>query len=466
MRYLGPFPRPLALAGPAVQRLSPGQLARRLWEAPLETRFLVFSLIVFVAGAMVIGGWVSNAIRDGVLAHSSATSALYAESFLGAELQDQSIEGPIDPQLVRRLDALFDSTGFGERIVSFKLWGPTGIVRYARDARLIGKVFPLDEGLARSLNGEVVAHISDLSDPENEYEAARWTRLVETYVPVRSRETGQVIAAAEFYELPDDLLAEVGRAQRTGWLIVGSATLVMFLLLNGMVRGASRTIGRQNATLRQLSDQLRRVSAQKVETDEAVLRRVSQDLHDGPAQNLALANLRIDAVQEATRDSSVAADVERIAVAVDGALADLREISNEMRLPELGGLSLHQVIVLAAEEHEIRSGEPVEVVGDEAGVVPARPAATTIYRVVSEALNNAALHAGPGYRRVTYDGGEHGCRVRVEDDGAGFMPSSAPPGLGLRGMRERAEVLGGRLSVRSWPGRGTVVELELPWAAL
>ena len=456
------FPGWSAAVLPRVRRLSARRVVRYLWALPLETRFLVFSLVVLVTGALVIGGWVSRAIRDGVLARSGATSALYAESFLGPELRDESVDAPLSPEVVQRLDKLFASTRFGERVVSFKLWGPTGVVRYARDDRLIGSVFPIDDALARAFDGEVVSRISNLSAAENEYEADRWTELVETYAPVRSSETGEVYAAAEFYELPDELLTAVGEAQRTGWLIVGAATMVMFLLLNGMVRGASRTIGRQNVSLRDLSDRLRRASAQKVETDEEVFRRVSQDLHDGPAQDLALANLRIGAVQKATRDSAAATDVDRIAEAVDRALAGIREISAEMRLPELSGLSFRAVVLLAADEHERRSGETVEVLGDDGAFVPDGPAATTIYRVVTEALNNAALHAGPGRRRVTFDSGEHGCRIRIEDDGHGFIPASAPEGLGIRGMRERAEVLGGRLSVRSWPGRGTAVELVLP----
>ncbi len=441
------------------------RLLRYLWSLSLETRFLMFSLLVLVTGALVIGGWVSRAIRDTVLARTGATSALYAESFLGPELHRQSVDGPLDPVLVERLDSLFTSTRFSERIVSFKLWGPNAVIRYARDERLIGRAFAMDDALTRAFAGEVVSRISNLTDIENEYEASRWPRLVETYAPVHSSETGEVIAAVEFYELPDDLLAEIGSSQRTGWVIVGTATVVMFLLLNGMVRGASRTIRGQTISLRELSDQLRRVSAQKVETDEAIFRRVSQDLHDGPAQDLALANLRIGAVQSATRNSAVAADVDRIAGAVDDALAAIREISADMRLPELSGLPLRDVVLLAARAHEDRSGEVVEVTGDDAAVVPGGPAATTIYRVVAEALNNAALHAGPGRRRVSFECGAHEWIVRIQDEGAGFDPAHAPQGLGLRGMRERAEVLGGRLSVWSRPERGTTVELVLPEVA-
>lgn len=456
------FPRRASLArAPTLHRL-----ARGAWALPLETRFFAFSLVVLVAGALVIGGWVSRSIRDGVLATSGATSALYADSFLGPKLQGESAVGPLTPELIRRLDELFASTRFGERIVSFKLWGAGGVVRYARDERLIGRVFAEDDAIAKAFGGAVVSNISNLTEEENEFEASQWSRLVETYAPVRSAETGEVIAVAEFYELPDDLESELRSSQRTGWLIVGAATLVMFVLLNGMVRRASTTIQRQHSALAGLTDQLQKVSLQKVETDEAVMRRVSQDLHDGPAQNLAFANLRIGAVEAATRDTSVARDVENIGAAVEEALKEIREISAMMRLPELGGLSLSDIVARAAVEHEHRSGETVEVRGDGATAVPGVAAATTIFRVVTEALNNAARHAAPGGRRVIYRCGEVDCRVTIEDDGPGFDPARTSEGLGLRGMRERAALLGGRLTVRSEPAGKTVVELVLPRRAL
>lgn len=441
-------------------------MARHVWALSLETRFLAFSLVVLVGGALVIGAWVSRSIERGVLARSGATSALYAETFLGRELQGESLDGPLRPALVQRLDDLFTSTRFGERVVSFKLWGPNGEVRYARDDRLIGQVFAAEEGVERAFDGDVVTTISGLNEQENTFEANRWSRLVETYAPLRSSETGEVIAVVEFYELPDELEAELRDSQRTGWLIVGAATVVMFVLLNGMVRSASKTIRRQHVALAGLSDQLRTVSAQKAETDEAVLRRVSQDLHDGPAQNLALANLRIGAVELATRDTSVAADVQRIAIAIDRALTEVREISGEMRLPALGGLSLKEIVVLAAAEHESRSGESVEVRGSGAAQVPKAAAATAIFRIVTEALTNAARHAAPGDRRVSYNCGEVDCRIQIEDDGPGFDPAHTVEGLGLRGMRERAALLGGQLMVRSNPPLRTVVELVLPRSAL
>jgi signal transduction histidine kinase len=227
-------------------------IPRWLRELSLEGRFLVFSLLVLLAGALVIGTWVSRAISDGVLSRSAATSALYAEAFLGPAIHEQEFDEPFPPAFVEEMDALFVSTEFGEQVVSVKLWAPDGTLRYSRAPELIGRQFEVKGGLADALEGEVSSHMSNLEGTENEFEARHWSRLIETYVPIWSPEENEVIAVAEFYELPDELLAELSEARLTGWLIVGSATLVMFLLLNGMMRGASKTIRSQNATLNQL----------------------------------------------------------------------------------------------------------------------------------------------------------------------------------------------------------------------
>ncbi len=453
---------PWRTARRTTRRVRPRNIARWLWVLPLELRFLGFSLLVLVVGALVIGGWVSSAIRNGVVDRSGEVAALYVESFMSPELQDEPHTGPLRPAVLERFDTLLDTTGLGDGIVSFKVWSRDGAIRYATDSSLVGARFDLEHGLAAAFSGAVVSHISNLAEAENRYEATRWDQLLETYAPIRSVTTGEVIAVAEFYQLPDDLLADIRGSQRTAWIIVGVATLVMFLLLNGLVRNASRTIRSQTKTMQDLTDQARRAGLARIETDEEVFRRMSQDLHDGPVQGLALATLRIDAVQAATRGTPAARDADLVARAVETSLAEVRQISTDMRLPDLRTLSLSALLRRAADEHHARTGERAIVQGLGGERVPSGPAATTIFRVVAEALANAARHAGPGLRRLNYDWSGPVCRITVSDHGRGFDPATTPEGLGLRGMRERVALLGGRLSLTSRPGIGTRVELFLP----
>lgn len=439
-----------------------GSAGRRMWALPLELRFLAFSLIVLVIGAMVIGWWVSQAIRDGVVNRTGEVAAPYVASFVAPELQGEAFTGPLSPPAVARLDQLLDSTALGEGIVSFKVWSRDGTIRYASDPTLIGEVFPAEHDVAAAFAGSVTSDLSDLGESENRYESARWDRLLETYTPIRSATTGDAIAVAEFYQLPDGLLAEVRDSQRTGWIIVGVATFGMFILLNGLVRGASQTIRRQTGRLEELTERLRAASAAKIETDEAIFRRVSQDLHDGPTQGLALATLRMDAVESAVQGTAAAGDAALVAKAVESSLADVRQISTDLRLPDLRHLSLRDILALAVDQHARRTDERVDLRKGEDTFMPSGPVATTIFRVVTEALNNAARHAGAGSRTVSVGGSGRTIQIIIEDDGVGFDATQVQEGLGLKGMRERAVVLGGRLVIRSRPGGGTRVELVLP----
>jgi signal transduction histidine kinase len=85
-----------------------------------------------------------------------------------------------------------------------------------------------------------------------------------------------------------------------------------------------------------------------------------------------------------------------------------------------------------------------------------------LLRVCQEALTNVRKHAGASRAQITLSYGKDLVRLAVCDDGAGFDPARAVGGFGLRGMRGRVTEAGGRLQVRSEPGAGTTVSVEVP----
>ncbi len=213
----------------------------------------------------------------------------------------------------------------------------------------------------------------------------------------------------------------------------------------------------QNADLRrQIDDSQRRL----VEINDLVLRRVGVELHDGPAQLISFALLRLDGLQP-ERDSSdehtLPCDLERIRGALQEALAEIRCMAAGLTLPELSQVAPADVLRLAVRNHERRTA--TSVVCKVEGLPAQLPGAikSCVYRFTQEALNNAYRHAGgcgqavrASYRRGTLE-------VEVADAGPGFEPGSKSAGdrLGLLGMRERVTSLGGTLEVESRPGLGT-----------
>ena len=203
--------------------------------------------------------------------------------------------------------------------------------------------------------------------------------------------------------------------------------------------------------------------------------RIAQDLHDGPAQDVSLALLRLEAVGGGEEGdggaASAQADIQLMRAALSGAIKDIREIAAGLRLPEMDGLSLAEVVERAVQEHREKTGNRVTV--SVASGLPAAglPAKIALYRVVQEALNNSYQHAGVDEEEVDLRFSQGTLRLEVRDRGLGMERSAEPRAatkgrapLGIRGMRERVEMLGGTLEVLSEPGSGTIVRAVVPLA--
>ena len=337
-------------------------------------------------------------------------------------------------------------------------------------AALIGQRFDMTGERGEAARGAVIGDISDLSDPENAYERERWSHLIELYLPVRASGSDRVIAVAEFYQLPDELEAEVNRDRLIAWGLVAGATVLAYLALVRVVRQGSETILRQQEELRRrvddlsslldqnarLSDRIRHAAARTTALTELERRRIGSDLHDGPSQSLAFALLRLDAVgsrPDAPTQTSDR-DLEAVRVAMNEALTDMRSIAAGLRTPELERASPADIVRRAVTEHERRAGHPATV--DLAGIPDDGPLATKIalYRILSEALSNATRHGGGAEVSVTATERDGFLELEVHDSGPGFDPGRQPGAghLGLAGMRERAELLGGTFEPRVGSG--------------
>lgn len=449
-------------------------------------RFMLASLVILLAGMLGIGAWVGNQIEIGVVHRTGATTALYVDSFVAPNLQELGQSNELDPYHVEKLGKLLQDTPMGQQIVAFKVWDTRGRLLYSTDETTVGKVYPMHEGLLRARLGEVVSEVSPLEDEENAPLGALHDQLLETYSPVWLSGTNQVIAIAEFYQLTDDLDAEIAVLKRQSWLVVGLAILGMYLLLAGFVRKASDTISRQQLELgarvtqltgllsqnRELHERVRRAAASVASLNEGYLRRIGSELHDGPSQDLGLSLLKLDALAGQLEtlppdriDPEILVQLGSIEAALQNALKEMRGIAAGLSLPQLKELGLAETAVRAVRTHERRTGTSVEL---ELGDLPADgalPLKITLFRLIQEALNNAFRHAGGAGQQVRVFQQGDLLAIEISDRGPGFVPGLAAAGegrLGLSGMRERVESLGGRFEIHSQVGRGTRVTAYLP----
>ena len=451
----------------------------------LLQRFLLASLMILVGGMLGLGDWVAREIEQGVVHRSAATTALFVDSFIAPSLQELANGETLSAPNVETLNTLLQQTALGRQIVSFKVWGPGGKVLFSTQPSTIGQVFPVEGGLAAAWQGAVSAKVSRLENAENALERAQQAELLEIYSPVRMGGTGQIIAVAEFYQRVDDLNRELAAARQRSWLMVGLAMLVMYLLLGGFVRGASITIDQQRAVLstqvkqltellaqnETLHERIRKAAARFSTLNERLLRRFSAELHDGAAQDLGLALLRLDHVveqagqRELVDPAGLRDDLDVIQGSVQRALQEVRSLSAGLGLPQLAQLSLAGALARAVRAHEQRTGTKVETRMEDLPEDVSLPVKIAAYRLVQEALNNAYRHAGGLGQSVAAGCQNASLEVRVSDAGPGFEPGESPGStqhLGLIGMRERVESLGGTFDLQSAPGSGTRITAVLP----
>jgi signal transduction histidine kinase len=192
--------------------------------------------------------------------------------------------------------------------------------------------------------------------------------------------------------------------------------------------------------------------------------RLARELHDAVSQKLFSIRARARAAEVLVRrdPGRAIAEMQSVAMLGGAAHAELRAVIDGLAPPDLaaGGLagSLRSYVVLAGKTYgvEVRFDAPAGL-----PVLGARQE-TAIYRVAQEALHNALRHSGATMICVTLSVRRRGVVLEVTDHGRGFTPEAPSRGLGLASMRERASSAGATLTVRSAPGKGTLVRLELP----
>jgi signal transduction histidine kinase len=205
-------------------------------------------------------------------------------------------------------------------------------------------------------------------------------------------------------------------------------------------------------------DTLRRV----VEAQEAERRRIARELHDDTGQSLASVLMGLRQAEEAEDPVAARRILSDLRVTITDSIRDLRALAVELRPTALDDFGLGPALERLIETYARRTGLDLDV--HVSHLDPRLPEAveTALFRVVQEALTNIAKHAGATRVSVVVRRVADRVTLIVEDDGRGFDVESPSAGLGLVSMRERAELLGGRLRLESSADRGTTIAIEIP----
>jgi len=286
-----------------------------------------------------------------------------------------------------------------------------------------------------------------------------------------------VVWCSRLAVLADDEAEEVGRLQchasvplaigdrRLGmlnvasadWRVLSDAELSLLTTAGALVSLAVERSRLEAATARALAAEERN--------------RLAREIHDTLAQGLAALTMQLEVADslagtKAPDDSRLHSAVERALLLARATLDEARRSVLDLREAPLEGRSLSEALEALASEAGSSPDDPVEVTviasdGVDAKLSPA--VAGGLYRVAQQAVVNATRHARARQITLRVTRSENEIHLRVEDDGTGFEPTDVPGDrFGLVGMRERARLLGGSLTVESAPDAGTAIEVRVP----
>ena len=225
---------------------------RELERSLTLLRVFLLASAVICAGAGVVLGW--------ALSHSLTTEALHAEQTALVQYVDGVVHPFIRGDRVRRFSGrekrrLAKSVATQPDIVSVKVWRADGLLVWTSiDKKRIGRTFPLDDELGEAIreNRSVAALVGTGSRGEDAFErnSLGFKQLFEVYAPIENGSKAHAIGAYEIYANPKALNSLIGSRRTMLWLAVGGVFLALWAALALLVRGASRTLRRQNEKLR------------------------------------------------------------------------------------------------------------------------------------------------------------------------------------------------------------------------
>ncbi len=442
----------------------------------LTNQFLVIAVVMIA----VLAFWSSRA-QNGIAANAMVESALEVEQALvtmalSRVVGDAPMRRRLDGQLRHRIKvatSLALNTRFIDKI---KIWGVDGLLLYDSTTDVPDAILG-DAAVGSALSGQKVMSRVDGDSVENRSETEISGIVYEVYMPLRNAR-GEIIGVAELYcstRLLLDRFDEMIRSTdslRIGVLVIG--LFLVFVLTRFAQRqiaaqawdlqenlAATQELARHNADLLAESVELRRASA---DAGDRLLHQIGADLHDGPIQLLSIAALYQSQVSVDVADEDSARKSREL---TDKALKALRNISTDLILPRIAGLSLQEALEQLVIEFQSDTALNVTMFLDAEPEHLPQPRLVVAYRIVQESLNNCRKHAPGADITLTLrrDGTSAVIEIRDLGPGLGVTLSREPLGLGILGMENRARSAGCEFRIVTLPSGGTCVTLMVPLSA-
>ncbi len=444
--------------------------------------FALLSLLAIGLIGIVSGIVVSRFLGSHLLKRDAVVTMEFIQTIAEAE----------EPQLsFTRPEFFSDQEGLGELfvhiakipdVVRANVYAPNELIAWSTDKALIGKRFEFNPELQQALAGQLVFELVSRGGghhkEEHDFFADDVMDFVEFYIPIWNVARTSIVGVAEVYKVPHALFRVMEKGKQMVWIGTVAGGLFLYLVLFWIVRRASNVIRGQQEQLAQDVDnhklaeeilrksesKLRDLSSRLLTAQEQERKRIASELHDGIGQNLSAIKFNVESGCAQAASVDCGAQRYRLVAKIQETMEEVRRISMDLRpsiLDDLGILTTldwfcrefqevypHIEIIKRVELREDQIPEPLKIV---------------VYRIVQEALNNVAKHANADQVCLNLLSEREAIMLHIRDNGKGFnvegpLSRDGHRSLGLRNMIERAELSEGKLSIKSDPSQGTVIE--------
>jgi len=434
--------------------------------------FAISSFVSIISISIVSGFIVFSFLQENLLRREMVISSEFIQSVALINNPEEYFKGSNNIKDKLTVEEFFRHVIGIPDVFRATIYDDNYKIIWSSNTEIMGKTFTDNDELKQAYIGKSIfkqGHASERSKLEHDFLPDDIEQFVESYVPVWDKNNSHIIGVVELYKSPQALYDTIKRGRILVIVVSLFGGIVLYWLLYWLVRTAHQLIETQRV-------RIKKASSRAVELNEQNLRRIGSELHDGPVQSIGFALLKLDSIFEQHLDSSQTAQEQpnieianKIQIALSDALQEIRSLSAGLVIPDLKDQPAKEAILKVIERHEKRTSTQVR---HQIKRIPDALKTSTkicMYRLVQEGLNNAFNH-GKGI--------DQNIRVAIEDNYLILTISDGGPGmditdfdkinesehLGLRGLRERVESLGGNFLVSSSDDgiRGVTLTASLP----
>ena len=416
-------------------------------------RLFGLSAFVSIIGISTVSGFIYfSFLQQNLLQREMVISTEFIQSVSLINNPEAYFDGSTSAEDKREIEEFFNHVIGIPDVFRATVFDADYKIIWSNDRALIGRRFSDNDELELAYRGVSIFNKGEAGEQEkleHDFLPDDVEQFVESYIPVWDQNQERVIGVVELYKSPTALFETLRRGRMLVALVSLVGGLILFGLLYWVVRTAHRLIEKQRGRIKQ-------ASRRGVEVNEQSLRRIGSELHDGPVQSIGFALLKLDSIID---NDSHARNIDtelvnKIQQALRDALQEVRDLSAGLVIPELKDLSAREAVLRVIDRHEQRTSTEVRRELDEMPEGLSNSTKICLYRLVQEGLNNAYRHGGGIDQFVGVVVRNSQLILTLSDSGPGMDPQDRskindPEHLGLRGIRERVESLGGDFHVTS-----------------